>query len=304
MTATFELPAGVLDRVASALQRRVVAARRITRGYTPALRCVLTLDDGSTCFLKMPGSAATLARLRVEHASYRDISFAAGPGGAFMPRMLGWDDDGIAPLLLLEDLSAATWPPPWTSARIDAVLAALDALHRCRPPELRPISSVFDPPDWPRVLEKPDEFLALDLCTRPWLDAALPALIDAARSARIDGEDTLHFDVRSDNLCFADERAILCDWDLVRRGNASIDVAFWLPSLEAEGGPPPETILPSSPELAALISGFFAARAGQPTIPDAPRVRDVQREQLGPALRWAVRALGLPPLDGARASAP
>jgi hypothetical protein len=45
-----------------------------------------------------------------------------------------------------------------------------------------------------------------------------------------------------------------------------------------------------------LVSGYFAARAGLPTIPSAPRVRDIQRAQLGKALPWAVRALRLPPL--------
>jgi hypothetical protein len=39
----------------------------------------------------------------------------------------------------------------------------------------------------------------------------------------------------------------------------------------------------------------FAARAGLPTIPAPPRVRDIQRLQLTTALPWAARTLGLPP---------
>ena len=50
--------------------------------------------------------------------------------------------------------------------------------------------------------------------------------------------------------------------------------------------------------LAAVISGFFAERAGKPVIPTAPRVRVVQTQQLRTALPWAARALGLPALDG------
>jgi hypothetical protein len=53
--------------------------------------------------------------------------------------------------------------------------------------------------------------------------------------------------------------------------------------------------LPDAPEVAAWVAGFFAARAGLPVIPDAPRVRVVQRQQLETALPWAARALGLPP---------
>ena len=61
-----------------------------------------------------------------------------------------------------------------------------------------------------------------------------------------------------------------------------------------------ETILPNAPEFAAILSGYFAECAGKPPIPQAPHVRAVQLQQLKTALPWAVRALGLPPLDGSR----
>ena len=45
--------------------------------------------------------------------------------GAFLPRVLGWED-GARPLLVLEDLSpGAHWPPPWRHGDVDLVLAAL-----------------------------------------------------------------------------------------------------------------------------------------------------------------------------------
>jgi hypothetical protein len=91
---------------------------------------------------------------------------------------------------------------------------------------------------------------------------------------------------------------VLVDWNLACLANPTLDLASWLPSLEMEGGPAPETILPGAGDFAAMMSGFFAARAGLPTIPDAPRVRAVQLQQLRSALPWAVRELGLEPLDG------
>jgi hypothetical protein len=75
--------------------------------------------------------------------------------------------------------------------------------------------------------------------------------------------------------------------------NPDLEVAAWLPSLHAEGGPAPESILPSAPELAAWVSGYFCSRAGEPAIPDAPHVRGLQRMQARTALPWAARALGL-----------
>ena len=83
----------------------------------------------------------------------------------------------------------------------------------------------------------------------------------------------------------------------VKLGNPELDLGFWLPSLTAEGGPRPEAMLPKSPEMAARVGGFFAARAGLPVLPYAPRVRTVQLQQLRTALPWAARAR-VPPSPG------
>ena len=50
--------------------------------------------------------------------------------------------------------------------------------------------------------------------------------------------------------------------------------------------------------LIAYGSVHFASKAGLPSIPTAPYVRQIQRIQLKVALAWVIRALGLPPLDG------
>jgi aminoglycoside phosphotransferase (APT) family kinase protein len=126
----------------------------------------------------------------------------------------------------------------------------------------------------------------------------LPSLLAASQECVLAGDCFLHFDVRSDNVCFEGDRTVLVDWNWAVIGNPVIDVAAWLPSLEAEGGPPPEEILPDAPEAASLVAGFFAARAGLPPPATAPRVREVQLAQLRSALPWAARALALVPPDG------
>ena len=119
------------------------------------------------------------------------------------------------------------------------------------------------------------------------------------------GDHLCHFDLRSDNLCLGNSpagenapgHALLIDWNGASLSNPSLDLGCWLPSLAREGGPLPEVLLPDAPEVAAWVSGFFAARAGLPVIPNAPRVRWIQQEQLHAALPWVVRALELPPLS-------
>ena len=82
------------------------------------------------------------------------------------------------------------------------------------------------------------------------------------------------------------------------RGQRAVRYRVLAAELAYEGGPSPEEAYPAANVFAARVAGFFAARAGEADIPDAPFVRRVQREQLSTALPWAVRVLGLPELDG------
>jgi hypothetical protein len=287
-------------RVGALMGKSPVDWRRAHGGYTPAQRWIVTFSDGATAFVKSAtGSPASPIDewLRREHDVYSRL------GASFLPRFLGWHDDGVQPILVLEDLSAGFWPPPWTQERVGAVLQTL-AEVRATPLDGLPATPELDPDltsHWRDVEAGPAPFLSLGLCSAGWLDGALPVLIAAALQAERAGNDLVHFDVRSDNLCFIEGRVLLVDWNFASRGNGEIDVAFLLPSLHSEGGPAPESLLPDAPQWAAATSGFFAARAGQAPIPNAPRVRHVQLSQLRSALPWAVRALGLPPLDGPNA---
>lgn len=281
----------LVDRVARVIGSRPISWRRVQGGYTNAERWVAGLEREAV-FLKVAADAPTAGWLRDEHKIYETLR------GDFLPALRAWDDDGALPMLVLEDLSAARWPPPWNPGDVDRVLASLSQLAATRAPAF--VKSLEAEREtlsgWRRVAADPRPFLSLGLCGAAWLERALPALLRAAEQAVLDGDALLHLDVRSDNICFARHGALLVDWNWACRGDRRMDIAFWLPSLHAEGGPAPEEVLKDEPELAALCSGFFASMAGLPVIPHAPRVRVVQRQQLETALPWAVRALDLPPL--------
>jgi hypothetical protein len=148
-----------------------------------------------------------------------------------------------------------------------------------------------------RVGRDPAPFLSLGLCSTGWLERAMPALLAAEAAAVLDGDDLLHVDARSDNVCLLPGRVVFVDWNVPARGNRAFDLAFLAPSLRLEGGPLPEEIAPDQGPLAAVAAGYFAARAGLPPVADAPRVRWIQLRQLRVALPWAARALGLAPPD-------
>jgi hypothetical protein len=268
-----------------------------TGGHTPARRWVVTLEDGRRAFVKVATDDLTASWLREEHRYYAILR-----GAPFMPTYVGFYDDGRHPVLALEDLSAAEWPPPWSPERVEAVRACLDLVHATPVPEDTP-SADDDRLElregWEEIAAAPEPFLAFGLCSPDWLDRALPELRGAAGDAGLAGDAFLHFDVRSDNVCFRPGgEAVLVDWNWTSEGNPLADLAFWLPSLQVEGGPAPDEVLPAKgdgmPELAACVAGFFAAHAARAPIASAPGVRPLQLRQARAALPWAARALGLP----------
>jgi aminoglycoside phosphotransferase (APT) family kinase protein len=183
---------------------------------------------------------------------------------------------------------------------VEAVLDCLAEVHSTAPPADLPSVSQHGLElhgSWQTVAADPEPLLRLGLCDATWLERALPVLEQATAAARIEGDALLHMDVRSDNLCLREGRAMLIDWNWACVGDPRFERASWLPSLQAEGGPAPEEVLREpAPEMAALLAGYFCSRAGLPAIPAAPHVRQLQVQQARTALPWAARELGLPPL--------
>jgi hypothetical protein len=252
------------------------------------------LEDGRSVFVKMALDEPAAGWLRDEHRVYTAVR------APYLAGLLGWHDEGGRTMLVIEDLTAAHWPPPWSPAQIDAARTTLELVHQTTPPaglpRLEDLRERFN--GWELVAEDPDPLLSTRLCTAEWLEAALPRLRAASAECELGGDSFLHFDFRSDNLCFIDGRVVLVDWNLACVGNAEMDLVAWLPSLTLEGGPEPWEIVSDSGGLAAFICGYFASRAGLPVPETAPRVREFQRRQAEVALPWVARELGLgPPTD-------
>jgi thiamine kinase-like enzyme len=253
-------------------------------------RFTVSLDDGRRVFVKAAQAEHTAAWLRREHEVYAHLR------GSFLPRLEAFEDDPVYPVLVLEDLSDADWEPRWDSERVALVRAALAELAGSeRPPNTRSVRETFPQlfGRWRDVEQDPEPFLSTGMRSRDWLEHALPTLIAAADAVQADGDDLLHLDVRSDNLCFREGAAILVDWNWCSTGKAELDVAAWLPSLTLEGGPQPWEVLPGAGEYAAFLGGVWAAVVGLPPPATAPTVRALQRRLLEVALAWCERELAL-----------
>jgi Ser/Thr protein kinase RdoA (MazF antagonist) len=253
-------------------------------------RYSVLLGDGRRVFVKAAQAEHTAGWLRREHEVYAHLR------GSFMPVLVAFEDDALCPVLVLEDLSDADWGTRWSPRRVELVRSALGELAASEPPpNTRSVRETFSDlfGRWRVVEQDPEPFLATGIRSREWLEQALPTLIAAADAVPADGDDVLHLDVRSDNLCTRGDAALLVDWNWCSTGNGDLDVAAWLPSLALEGGPQPWEVLTAAGECAAFLAGVWAAVVGLPPPATAPTVRGMQRKQLEVALEWSERELGL-----------
>ncbi|MGE5225888.1 MAG: phosphotransferase [Planctomycetaceae bacterium] len=281
-----------LDRIARAIGERPSAVRWARGHGAPSNRRYVVSLRGGTAFVKVAAFDYTAGWLRREHEVYEALG-----DRPFLPRLLGWDDDGIHPILALEDLSLARWPPPWDRDAIEAVVSAAAAIHATAPPAVvgeaeDALSDIRE--GWNEVRADPEPAIRTGVCTAGWLERHLDVLERAADETVIAGEAFVHLDIRSDNLCFLDGRAVLVDWNWASRGDPLFDIAAWLPSLAAEGGPPPWEVVAEAGVFASLLAGFFLAHAVREPIPQAPHVRALQLAGATASLPWAARVLGLP----------
>ena len=289
MNGNFKIQQDLLNRVEKLIGSKINVYSLVRGGYTPAIR-LLCETKNLTYFVKIGTTPLTSKFLRREYHVYSQVM------GDFMPKLEAWEDHEVTPILIIEDLSKNHWPPPWDDRGVDLVLSQIDAMHKKTGVQLEKYTQInsIQNSNWKIVSGDPKPFLSLNLVDGLWLDSAIPILVEYEEKCEMDGESFCHWDLRSDNICIAKNRSIFVDWNLACLSNPKLDLGFWLPSLKFEGGPAPEDILPNSPEIAAWVSGFFAARAGLPGIIDAPGVRLVQKQQLEVALPWVIRELALP----------
>lgn len=266
----------------------------------------MRLADGRRAFFKGHGLRATdfiRFALEREERVYRELGELIGP---WAPGLLGSLALHGWCALLLEDLGPKS-APPWTAAMARGVMRQYAAFHRWTVGRELP---AWVPPlmmgrgVWeahvgevaglagPRAAE-----------AARWLEAAVPVLRRASRSADSAVTALIHCDTRSDNLRWRTGKLYLLDWPHVRSGPPEYDLAGFAQSIAVDGGPAPETLVSwygphSTAALDAAVAelaGFFAAQAGLPPVPGLPRLRGFQRRQLAVTLAWAARRLDLPP---------
>ena len=317
-----QVPRAVRRETERALGAPVRRALRVWGGYAPSATFRLFLADGRRAIFKGVHAGSTdylRTVLRNEERVYRELGPFISPWApAFYGalRLANWH------ALLLEDVGRAR-VPPWTERQVRLALRDYAAFHastlgrRDLPGWLSRRQHHGFGLTWQRLQSaaQPGGVDSLASLAGPrsgealaWLNHHLPRLRTAAEGlARVGAPYALlHFDTRSDNLRLSGGgRLRLFDWPYACLGPPEFDVAAFVQSIAAEGGPEPERSINWYAESIrvreaaidasiAALAGYFAWQAWQPPLPGLPRLRWVQRQQLRSSLAWCSRRLGLP----------
>lgn len=264
-------------------------------GYTGATKW-LVRSRGRRAFVKAAADSGELAGLRNECAVLLSL------GSPHLPRVYGAHVDGPeVGVLVLEDLSAATWPPPW-SDDLDGLAAEIRTLHALPVPD--GLKSYATPTlrRWPAIERAPGDVLALGLFDESWLARHGDVLAAAEAEARLEGTELVHCDLGAPNLCFVAGRGVVVvDWAEAGAGNGTWDLVVLGTEVRYTTGGARRLVVPDAGPMLAFQAGSWAREAASPPpdwAVDGAGLRDIQRALARTALAWACEELGLPPPHG------
>jgi hypothetical protein len=296
------LDQAIADTIGRLLGASPVAFEPRAGGYTRAITGRATLADGRAVFVKAvePGCPPDDPLIE-DLGDERDVllAVATSPAAPFVPAVLATADDPT-PLLVLEDLAAAAWPPPYP-ADLGPLVAALDAIAAVPPPaSLRALADEDGAAgSWLRIAADPEPILGLGLVERAWLDRALPVLVEAEARVRLAGEQLVHGDLWYANLCFAARGPVVVDWGSAVRGNPTFDRATVAVDLVVAGRDAAVLGLPDLPAWLAFLGGHTAREASRPLPANVAAGSPLRRDQAADAaalLGALAGLLDIPPL--------
>ncbi len=288
------LPTVLRERILAEVGGSYVADEPAHGGFSAgyAGRVRTTAGDVFVKAVASDGHADSALFLRQEIA----VLEALAPGIA--PTLQAGIDDETGTACVLPVVEGRHPGSPWTVEHLHAVAEGMSVLSVTPAPATLPSAAQSMIPGcvrWPEIATSSESLAGLPIRIRDRMPQ-LVALSDAIGEA-IDGDVIIHGDLRADNILISGERAQFLDWPHARRGAAWVDLPWFLPSVEAAGGPPcaaawtifEERGAPSQESMLPVIAGiasFFWFEQARPEIPQLPGLRAFQRAQAAPALRW------------------
>jgi hypothetical protein len=255
-------------------------------GNSDAQRGIVTVPDGSKIFVKIGVNEHTKGWATKEINSYR---FLEENGYSYIPRLLSTNEDrtGFAIDGLLPE-GGWDWSDKWTKERLDATLAATDALAAIQPETkykelFRPVITDADN-GWIRLMESEEKRTSLAAKLQTISNFAimqdLQQYAQRAATYRVSHDTLVHDDVRADNCAWNKDtgEVKLVDWNWLDLGDRRIDLAACLTHIQKSGFDVLQDYSSRlDPEALNWMAGFWFNAASQPIWPGGPeKLRDTQ----------------------------
>ncbi len=270
----------------SEIENRLETLAPTQGGYSDAQRGIISLPDNRQVFVKVGINDHTKGWASKEIKVY---AFLAEHLFSYMPEFLSKNADETAfAIEALVPEAGWDWSDAWDEARLDATLAALDALADIRPGEgyselLEPVVNDKDN-CWLKLAASPEQ----SACLRAKLTALgkatvaddIPALVQKSQDFQMCFDTLVHLDVRADNCPWnkTTQAVKLVDWNWLGFGDRRIDLAAMLTHVHVSGF---NVLLKHSERLDAgalrWMAGFWLESTSKPIWPGGPeRLRDIQ----------------------------
>jgi aminoglycoside phosphotransferase (APT) family kinase protein len=293
-----DLPEFVRDEIEGVVGAKVVESVGQRGGYGPSLAARCALADGRRVFIK----AVSPAQNPDTPKMMRQESYIAGclPPDVPAPALLHTIDDGEWIALVFDEVPGRLPATPWHLDELDQVVRATRALGGLRPTGSLPtVADHYGPmfTGWRTLVNEAGDAPIDSWCRARWAELAA----EEARWEQLTmGGGLIHGDVRSDNVLLTENgEVVFVDWTSTCTGASWFEVVAMLPSVELEGGGPPESVLARAgladldvhaviPVVVAL-AGYFVDRGRLPDPPGLPTVRPFQRAQGEVTIAWLRR---------------
>lgn len=274
------------DRIADVIGDDVDRVDEIGDGLTHSMVLRVHLVGGGSVVVKVATDARTATDIGFEHRVLATYALDC------MPRVVGFSEASL-PMLVLEDLSDAHWPPPWPD--VDALFATIDQLEAVQAGAEMPPLRNDRLPTWEAVMANRDAVAKLGNVSEDWLEHVAPVLSRSASQASVEGDSLVHADIWRANVCFADHGVVLIDWAGAARGNSDFDRAITVLDVYVTTDALPRHPWPSRPAMASVIAAL-KCNAVTEVSPEwvTEEWQTTQGAGLPYALRWAAEEHGLP----------
>jgi hypothetical protein len=281
----------------SEIEDKIDELTAVEGGNSDAQRGIITAADGSKIFIKVGVNEHTRGWAKKEINSYR---FLEESGYTFAPRLLSTnhDETGFAIDAILP-ADGWDWSDKWSKERLDATLAATDALAAIKPDPrykelLRPVIT-DDDNGWAKLMEFEERRIRLAEKLQGNLNSDvmgnMSEYVQRAVEYRVSHDTLVHDDVRADNCAWnkGTGEVKLVDWNWLELGDRKIDLAASLTHVQNSGFDVLQNYSDRlDPDALNWMAGFWLNSASQPIWEGGPeKLRDTQLQAGLTALRLA-----------------